>query len=179
MLISNFNKKIIIIFLLYLTILSGNAYAEEYLDKVSDKIKFPAFEVLDNKEKPLILKFNQDLKKKGYVINFWATWCVPCKEELPDLSLLKSKIKKYNIDVLTISIDKKNITDQLEFLSINGASNLNHFFDKEMKIFKELKLRGVPTTIIVDQNSYVISKHEGILEWGEDEIINKIKSLFN
>ncbi len=178
MLISNFNKKIIIIFLLYFTILLGNAYADEYLDKVSDKIKFPALKVLDNKEKPLILKFNQDLNKKGYVINFWATWCVPCKEELPDLSLLKSKIKKYNIDVLTISIDKKNIKDQLRFLSNNGALNLNHFFDKEMKIFKALKLRGIPTTIIVDQNSFIISKHEGILKWGEDKIINKIKSLF-
>ena len=177
MLISNFNKKIII--LLFLTILSGNAYAVEYLDKLSDKIKFPTLKVLDNKEKPLILKLNQDLNKKGYIINFWATWCVPCKKELPDLSLLKSKIKKYNIDVLTISIDKKNIRDQLEFLSKNGASNLNHFFDKEMKIFKGLKLRGVPTTIIVDQNNYVISKHEGILEWVADEIINKIKSLFN
>ena len=176
MLISNFNKKIII--LLFLTILSGNANAVEYLDKISDKIKFPTLKVLDNKEKPLILKFNQDLKKKGYVINFWATWCVPCKKELPDLSLLKSKIKKYNIDVLTISIDKKDINDQLKFLSNNGASNLNHFFDKEMEIFKALKLRGVPTTIIVDKNGYVISKHEGILKWGEDEVINKIKSLF-
>ena len=176
MLISNFNKKILL--LLYLVVLSGTAGASDYLDKVNHKIKFPTLNVLDSNEKPLILKFNQDLKKKGYVINFWATWCVPCKKELPDLSLLKSKIKKYNIDVLTISIDKKNIKDQLEFLSNNGASNLYHFFDKEMKIFKALKLRGVPTTIIVDQNSYVISKHEGILKWGEDEIINKIKSLF-
>ena len=176
MLISNFNKKIII--LLYLAILSKNAYAVEYLDKISDKIKFPTLTILDNKEKPLILKFNQDLKKKGYVINFWATWCVPCKEELPDLSLLKSKIKKHNIDVLTISIDKKDIEGQLKFLSNNGASDLDHFFDREMKIFKALKLRGIPTTIIVDQNSFIISKHEGILKWGEDEIINKIKSLF-
>ena len=118
-----------------------------------------------------------DLRSK-YVVNFWATWCIPCKEELPDLSLLKSKIKKYNIDVFTISIDKKDIKDQLKFLSNNGASNLDHFFDKEMKIFKALKLRGIPTTIIVDQNSFIISKHEGILKWGEDEIINKIKSLF-
>ena len=177
MLISNFNKKILL--LLYLVILSGNACAAKYLDKVNNKIKFPTLDVLDSNEKTLMLKFNQDLKKKGYVINFWATWCVPCKKELPDLGLLKSKIKKYNIDVLTISIDKKNIKDQLEFLSNNGASNLNHFFDKEMKIFKALKLRGVPTTIFVDQNSYVVSKHEGILEWGEDEIIKKIKSLFN
>ena len=176
MLISNFNKKIIL--LLFLAILSGNAYAVEYLDKISDRIKFPTLKVLDNKEKPLILKFNQDSKKKGYVINFWATWCLPCKEELPDLSLLKLKIKKYNIDVLTISIDKKDIRDQIKFLSNNGASNLDHFFDKEMKIFKALKLRGIPTTIIVDQNSFIISKHEGILKWGEDEIINKIKSLF-
>ena len=175
MLISNFNKKIIII--LFLAILSGNAYAVEYLDKISDKIKFPTLKVLDNKEKPLILKFNQDLKKKGYVINFWATWCVPCKKELPDLSLLKSKIKKYNINVLTISIDKKNIKGQLEFLSKNGASNLDHFFDKEMKIFKSLQLRGIPTTIIVDKNGYVISKHEGILKWAEDNVIKKIKSL--
>ena len=176
MLISNFTKKILL--LLFLTILSGNSSAVEYLDEISDKIKFPALKILNKKEKHLILKFNQDLKKKGYVINFWATWCVPCKKELPDLTLLKSKIKIYNIDVLTISIDKKDIKDQLEFLTNSGASNLNHFFDKEMKIFKALKLRGIPTTIIVDQNGYVISKHEGILKWGEDEVINKIKSLF-
>ena len=176
MLISNFNKKILLIF--YLVTLSGNAYAKEYLDKLNDKIKFPILNVLDSNEKSLILKFNQDLKKKGFVINFWATWCIPCKKELPDLSLLKSKIKKFNIDVLTISIDKKNIADQLEFLSKNGASNLDHLFDREMKIFKALKLRGIPTTIMVDRNSFVISKHEGVLKWGEDKIINKIKNLF-
>jgi len=177
MLLSNFNKKILLL-LLYLAILSGNACATEDLDKINDKIKFPTFKVLDNNEKPLILKFNQDLKKKGYVINFWATWCVPCKKELPDLSLLQSKIRKYNIDVLTISIDKKNIKEQLVFLSKNGALNIDHFFDQEMKIFKALKLRGIPTTLIVDQDSLVIAKHEGVLEWGEDYIINKIKSLF-
>ena len=176
MLISNFNKKILLLF--YLIILCGNACAAEYLDKVNEKIRFPNLTILDSNEKPLMLKFNENLKKKGYVINFWATWCVPCKKELPDLSLLKSKIKKYNIDVLTISIDKKNVKDQLEFLSKNGASNLDHLFDREMKIFKALKLRGIPTTIIVDQNSFVISKHEGVLKWGEDDVINKIKNLF-
>ena len=177
MLIPNFNKKILLL-LFYLTIVSGNACASQYLNKIDDKIKFPTLKVIDNNEKPLILKFDHHIKNKGYVINFWATWCVPCKKELPDLSLLKSKIKKYNIDVLTISIDKKNIKDQLEFLSNNGAANLKHFFDKKMNIFKSLKLRGIPTTLIVDHNGYVISKHEGILKWGDNEIIKKIKRLF-
>jgi len=58
-----------------------------------------------------------DLKKKGYVINFWATWCVPCKEELPDLSLLKSKIKKKTeltvfLEVITIRDEKIAITEK-------------------------------------------------------------------
>ena len=119
--------------------------------------------------------------KKGniMILNFWATWCVPCKKELPDLQLLKSKLKNYKIDVLTISIDKKNIEDQLIFLSKNGASDLTHFFDKKMEVFKALKLRGIPTTIFVDKNGHIISKYEGILKWGEDKITNEIIELFN
>jgi thiol-disulfide isomerase/thioredoxin len=118
------------------------------------------------------------LEKKSYVINFWATWCVPCKKELPDLGLLKSKIKKYNIDVLTISIDQKNIEEQISFLSKNGASNLTHYFDKKMLIYKSLKLKGIPTTILVDSQGQVISIHEGIMKWGDDLIVSEIKNLF-
>ena len=132
-------------------------------------------------DKALLPIISYNLEKKGFSVREAKSGdeaLLLIKEELPDLSLLKSKIKKYNIDVFTISIDKKDIKEQLRFLSNNGASNLEHFFDKKMKIFKALKLRGIPTTIIVDQNSFIISKHEGILKWGEDEIINKIKSLF-
>ena len=68
MLISNFNKKILL--LLYIVILSGNACASEYLYKINEKIKFPSIKLMDDNEKPVILKFNQQLKKKGHVINF-------------------------------------------------------------------------------------------------------------
>ena len=67
MLTSNFNKKILL--LLYLVILPWNTFAFEYLDKIDDKIKFPTLELLDNNEKPLILKFNQDSNKTK--TNFW------------------------------------------------------------------------------------------------------------
>ena len=81
--------------------------------------------------------------------------------------------------MLTISIDKKNIEDQMIFLSKNGASDLTHFFDIKMGVFKALKLRGIPSTIFVDKNGQIISQHEGILKWGEDKITKEIIDLFN
>ena len=173
---SKFNKKIL---LLYFLILSNNTFAAEYIEKLRDQIQFPILTILNSKEKPIILKLNKDLDKNGYVVNFWATWCVPCKKELPDLSILDQKLEKYKIDVITISIDKKNIKDQIKFLLTNGAFNLTHFFDKEMKIFKAMNLRGVPTTIIVDKTGIVLSKHEGILKWSEDKVVKEIINLLN
>ena len=171
------NKKILLFF--FLILFSNNTLAADSLKKLDASIPFPNLVILNSEEKPFIFDFKTNIMKKSYVINFWATWCVPCKKELPDLSLLNLKLKKYNIEVLTISIDKKNIKDQLSFLSNNGASDLNHFFDKKMVIFKELKLRGVPTTVLVNKLGSVVSKHEGILNWGEAKVVkNVIKLLY-
>ena len=172
-----FNKKILL--LLYFLILSNNTVAGEYIAKLTDQIQFPTFTIFDSKKKPTILKLNDGSNKNGYVVNFWATWCVPCKKELPDLSLLDQKLEKYKIDVLTISIDKKNIKDQIIFLQKNGATNLTHYFDKKMDIFKAIKLRGIPTTILVDRTGLIVSKHEGILKWSEDLIVKEILKLLN
>ena len=80
--------------------------------------------------------------------------------------------------MLTISIDQKIIEEQIRFLSRNGASNLTHYFDKKMLIYKSLKLRGIPTTILVDSEGHVLSTHEGIIKWGDDLIVSEIKNLF-
>ena len=171
------NKKILFFF--FLILFSNNTLAADSLKKLNFSMSFPNLAILNSKGKPFILEFPKNSIKNGYVINFWATWCVPCKKELPDLSLLNLKLKNYNIEVLTISIDKKNIKDQLSFLSNNGASDLNHFFDKKMVIFKALKLRGVPTTVLVNQLGLVVSKHEGILNWGEAKVVKNIIKLLN
>ena len=170
-------KKILLFLLLIL--FSNKAIASESLKKLDVSIPLPNLAILNSKEKPFIFDFETNTTSAGYVINFWATWCVPCKKELPDLSLLNLKLIKHNIEVLTISIDKKNIKEQLSFLFNNGASDLNHFFDKYMKIYKALKLRGIPTTILVNKKGLVVSKHEGILKWGETKVVNNIINLLN
>jgi thiol-disulfide isomerase/thioredoxin len=170
-------KKILLFLLLIL--FSNKAIASESLKRLDYSIPLPNLAILNSKEKPFIFDFEKNTTSAGYVINFWATWCVPCKKELPDLSLLNLKLKKHNIEVLTISIDKKKIKEQLSFLFNNGASDLNHFFDKDMKIYKALKLRGIPTTILVNKKGLVVSKHEGILKWGETKVVNNIINLLN
>ena len=170
-------KRLLII--LFFVFFSQSLMAEVGLKKLDIKEKFPQISILDNKGKPYFFKFNDVSYQNGYVINFWATWCLPCKKELPDLTLLKLKLRKYKIDVITISIDKKNIKDQLTFLSKNNGSDLTSLFDKKKELYKALKLRGIPTTILIDKNGFIISKHEGILKWGEDKVVKKIINLIN
>ena len=169
-------KKILLLF--SLIIFATSSYASEILKKLENPVLFPNKSILDQNGNNITFKFNENLQKDGYVINFWATWCVPCKKELPDLSILNSKVAKYDIEVLTISIDQKNIKDQIEFLSKNGASELKHFFDKKMHLYKSLKLRGIPTTLLVNSSGQVISIQEGIIKWGDNKVVSKIKKLF-
>ena len=90
--------------LLFLLIIlfSNNVIASESLKKLDLIIPFPNLAILNSKEKPFIFDFEKNTTSVGYVINFWATWCVPCKKELPDLSLLNLKLKKHNIEVLSL-----------------------------------------------------------------------------
>ena len=115
-----------------------------------------------------------DLNSK-YIVNFWATWCIPCKKELPDLK--KMKIDNKDLKIIIISIDKKSITDQLNFLRKNKVNDLTTYFDKNMILFKSLKLRGIPTTLLI-KNQKIIAKKEGIFSYNKNSL-EQIKNLFN
>ena len=110
-----------------------------------------------------------------YVINFWATWCIPCKKELPDLK--KMKIDNKDLNIIIISIDKKPIKDQLNFLKKNKVNELTTYFDKNMTFFKSLKLRGIPTTLLI-RNKRIIAKKEGIFSYNKNSL-EQINNFFN
>ena len=126
----------------------------------------------NNIEKNLIniLDFNSN-----YVVNFWATWCIPCKKELPDLR--KMKIENKDLKVIIISIDKKPIKDQLNFLKKNKVNELTAYFDQNMTFFKSLKLRGIPTTLLINQQK-IIAKKEGIFSYNKVSL-KQINNFFN
>ena len=126
----------------------------------------------NNIEKNLIniLDFNSN-----YVVNFWATWCIPCKKELPDLN--KMKIENKDLKVIIISIDKKPIKDQLNFLKKNKINELTAYFDQNMTFFKSLNLRGIPTTLLINQQK-IIAKKEGIFSYNKVSL-KQINNFFN
>ena len=126
----------------------------------------------NNIEKKLIniLDFNSN-----YIVNFWATWCIPCKKELPDLN--KMKIENKDLKVIIISIDKKPIKDQLNFLKKNKVNELTAYFDQNMTFFKSLKLRGIPTTLLINQQK-IIAKKEGIFSYNKVSL-EQINNFFN
>ena len=115
-----------------------------------------------------------DLNSK-YVVNFWATWCIPCKKELPDLK--KMKIDNKDLNIIIISIDKKPIKDQLNFLEKNKVNKLITYFDKNMLFFKSLKLRGIPTTLLI-RDKKIIAKKEGIFIYNKNSL-KQINNFFN
>ena len=115
-----------------------------------------------------------DLNSK-YVVNFWATWCIPCKKELPDLK--KMKINNEDLKIIIISIDKKSIKDQLNFLKKNKVNDLKTYFDKNMTFFKSLKLRGIPTTLLI-KDQKIIAKKEGIFSYNKN-LLKQIYNFFN
>ena len=111
----------------------------------------------------------------NYIVNFWATWCIPCKKELPDLK--KMKIDNKDLKVIIISIDKKSIKDQLNFLKKNKVNELTALFDQNMTFFKSLKLRGIPTTLLIKKQK-IIAKKEGIFSYNQNSL-EQINNFFN
>ncbi len=111
----------------------------------------------------------------NYIVNFWATWCIPCKKELPDLK--KMKIDNKDLKVIIISIDKKSIKYQLNFLKKNKVNELTAYFDQNMTFFKSLKLRGIPTTLLIKKQK-IIAKKEGIFSYNQNSL-DQINNFFN
>ena len=115
-----------------------------------------------------------DLNSK-YVVNFWATWCIPCKKELPDLKEMKTDNE--HLKIIIISIDKKSIKYQLNFLKKIKVNDLTTYFDKNMTFFKSLKLRGIPTTLLI-KDQKIIAKKEGIFSYNKNSL-EQINNFFN
>ena len=136
-------------------------------------------------EKPLIIKelkfkdFNlQDIdltNKKGkiMIINFWASWCLPCKREMPSLEKLAQKYP--DILVYAINMEKPNKLRAGDFFKSIGITSLDIYFDPDFRLVKIFKMRGLPTSILIDKNGKEFGRVVGEIDFNNEEFIKILK----
>ena len=116
-------------------------------------------------------KVNTD---KIYILNFWATWCAPCREEMPSLDKLQ---EKNGIFIFPINLEEKNLQKTEKFYKDLNIKNLNTYFDDGLKLVKVFALRGVPTTIIFNKNKELIARISGSVDFADKNFVSWLDSV--
>ncbi len=99
------------------------------------------------------------------LINFWATWCEPCKEEMPSLDKLSVDINFNNLEILPINIGQEKINKIKDFYIENNIENLDIYYDSDVRLAKKFLLRGVPTTLIINKDGEEIGRVVGSIDF--------------
>ena len=113
--------------------------------------------------------------KKGniMILNFWATWCVPCKKEMPSLEELSKLYPE--ITIYPINLEKPNKDKTKFFFESLNIKNLNIYFDPEFKLVKSFSMRGVPTSILIDKKGKEFARVIGEVDFIDVSFINLLK----
>ena len=113
--------------------------------------------------------------KKGniMILNFWATWCVPCKKEMPSLERLSKKYPE--ILIYPINLEKPNQDKTKKFFTDLGISKLNIYFDPKFSLVKLFNMRGVPTSILIDKNNKEFARVIGEVNFFDESFVNFLK----
>jgi len=103
------------------------------------------------------------------LINFWATWCKPCKDEMPSLDRLSMNKNFEYLTIFAINIEKPNKKKAEIFFNEIGIRNIKIFFDKNLNFVKEMNLRGVPTTVLINREGKEFSRILGSVDFEDEE----------
>ena len=120
----------------------------------------------------------RDYSGKLVIVNFWATWCKPCKEEMPSLDSLNQDKTFKNLIIFPVNMEKPNTEKTERFFSDLNIKKLKIFFDSKLNFVKELNLRGVPTTILINKKSEEFARITGSIDF-KDEIFLKWLSKYD
>ena len=116
-------------------------------------------------------------KGKIMVLNFWATWCAPCKKEMPSLEKLAQDLPQ--IDVYPINMEPPNKLRVRDWLQDIGVVSLNTYFDPQLDLAKKFKLIGMPTTVLLDKNGNEFGRIMGEFNFDDKNFINLLKDKIN
>jgi len=119
----------------------------------------------------------EDFRGKFVLVNLWATWCGPCRREMPSLDRLQARLSGDEFTVLALSQDRKGVAAVEKFLTQVGIKNLGVFVDSSARSARTLGAIGLPTTILLNKEGGVIGRLIGPAEWDSDEAVRLIEII--
>ena len=118
----------------------------------------------------------QDYHGKLLIINFWATWCAPCKKEMPSLDNLYQKNKIENLHVFAVNMENQDRIKTKKFFTNLNIKKLGIFFDPNLNFVKEFKLRGVPTTVLINKKGEEFARIIGEVNFEDSKFVRWLSS---
>ena len=110
------------------------------------------------------------------LLNLWATWCAPCRKEMPTLADLQKQLGSKDFEVVALSVDRKGIAASSAFLKETGADSLGLYVDETTKSLDDLQAFGLPVTLLIDRKGLEIGRLLGPAEWNSAEAIALLKA---
>ncbi len=140
-------------------------------------LKLPELAFQDAAGKPLSLAH---WRGRTVLLNLWATWCVPCRKEMPALDALQQRLGSPDFEVVAVNIDTRDPDKPKAFLKELGISKLAYYADSTAKTFQDLKAIGrafgMPTTLLVDRQGCELGTIAGPAEWASDDAVKLIQA---
>lgn len=132
----------------------------------------PELTFVDGEGRPLTL---DAFRGKVVLLNLWATWCAPCRKEMPDLAKLEQALGGADFAVVAVSIDRKGAEASAAFLKETGADSLKLYTDVSARIVTDLKSPGLPTTLLISRDGRELGRLMGPAEWAAPEAIELVR----
>jgi thiol-disulfide isomerase/thioredoxin len=124
-----------------------------------------------------------DWRGRTILLNLWATWCIPCRREMPALDELQALRGGNEFEVVAVNIDTRDPQKPLAFLKENGVTHLAYYSDASARVFEDLKEAGkafgMPTTVILDPNGCEIGTIAGPAEWASDDGVKLVSAAIS
>jgi thiol-disulfide isomerase/thioredoxin len=122
----------------------------------------------------------KDWRGRFVLLNLWATWCVPCRKEMPALDVLETRLGGQDFQVVAVNIDTRDPDKPKAWLKEVGINRLAYFADPQAKVFQDLKAAGrafgMPTTLLIDPQGCEIANLAGPSEWASDDALKVVEA---
>ena len=160
-------------FLIIFIFLINNSFANEFPNIKNLVInkelkKYNDLSILDIEKNQINL---EDYHGNIVLINFWATWCAQCKEEMPSLDLLSFNKKLKNLKIFPVNIGQDSVKKSEKFYKDLKIKNLQLYFDTPVTLAKKLSLRGIPTSILLNKEGEEFARIIGTIDFNNERFI--------